>query len=405
MPKPAGFKKLCPVCGHLLDAKQFYRTNNTEKYPDGHLDTCKKCATLLIDNFNPDTFLPILEECDVPYVEKEWTASLLKYKNDPDKLTSMSVLGRYLAKMQLSHWRNYRWADTGKIEEEQQQARDQYLRDSGYTEEEIAEAREKDALYDQQSQQILNVIKERADTFKEAEQNAVMQNMLNSGELKNTGKRGPGRPKKEPIIAPSLRTLGLGQVLEQEKAKNKMFEQGVRDKVPSTREILRVPTVPIPNNPQPYFNPEDEARMAINSFDEKTRSVGGGMDMREEYEEDASAVDPRNILVNPYFEDDLTEDDKKYLSIKWGNYSPQEWVQLEKLYKDMCNSYDIQTAGHENDLKLVCKTSLKTNQLLDLGDIAGAAQAARMYDSLMKNGKFLIWTVKNFSHLPMGVKG
>ncbi len=52
------------------------------------------------------------------------------------------------------------------------------------------------------------------------------------------------------------------------------------------------------------------------------------------------------------------------------------------------DSYDIQLAGHINDLKLVCKASLKTNQLLDIGDIEGAQKAQKMYESLMKSGKF-----------------
>jgi hypothetical protein len=52
------------------------------------------------------------------------------------------------------------------------------------------------------------------------------------------------------------------------------------------------------------------------------------------------------------------------------------------------NSYDIQTAGHIDTLKLICKTSLKANQLLDLGDIDGAQKMIKMYDGLMKSGKF-----------------
>ena len=65
----------------------------------------------------------------------------------------------------------------------------------------------------------------------------------------------------------------------------------------------------------------------------------------------------------------LTDEDKAYLRLKWGKtYSPEEWVQLEKLYDDMMHSYDIQTAGHIDTLKFICKTSLKANQLLDLGD-------------------------------------
>ena len=54
----------------------------------------------------------------------------------------------------------------------------------------------------------------------------------------------------------------------------------------------------------------------------------------------------------------------------------------------MMESYDIQSAGHIDSLKLLCKTSLKSNQLLDLGDVDGAQKMIKMYDSLMKSGKF-----------------
>jgi hypothetical protein len=59
---------------------------------------------------------------------------------------------------------------------------------------------------------------------------------------------------------------------------------------------------------------------------------------------------------------ELSDEDVRYLSLKWGGkYSPTEWVTLETLYTEMTNSYDIQTAGHIDTLKLLCKTSLKAN--------------------------------------------
>ena len=63
-------------------------------------------------------------------------------------------------------------------------------------------------------------------------------------------------------------------------------------------------------------------------------------------------------------------------------------MQLERLYIDMMNSYDIQTAGHKDTLKLICKTSLKANQLIDIGDIDGYQKVSKVYDGLMKSGKF-----------------
>jgi hypothetical protein len=75
--------------------------------------------------------------------------------------------------------------------------------------------------------------------------------------------------------------------------------------------------------------------------------------------------------------------------LKWGKtYKPEEWIRLEQLYEEMMGSYDIQTAGHIDTLKLMCKTSLRANQLLDIGDVDGAQKMVKMYDSLMKSGKF-----------------
>jgi hypothetical protein len=51
-------------------------------------------------------------------------------------------------------------------------------------------------------------------------------------------------------------------------------------------------------------------------------------------------------------------------------------------------SYDIQTAAHKDTLKLICKTSLKANQLIDMGDIEGYQKMSKVYDTLMKSGKF-----------------
>lgn len=91
----------------------------------------------------------------------------------------------------------------------------------------------------------------------------------------------------------------------------------------------------------------------------------------------------------PEVEIDLTEEDRTYLCLKWGKcYKPEEWVKLEQLYENMVNSYDVQTAGHIDTLKLICKTSLKANQLIDIGDIEGFQRVSKVYDGLMKSGNF-----------------
>ena len=69
---------------------------------------------------------------------------------------------------------------------------------------------------------------------------------------------------------------------------------------------------------------------------------------------------PIDLNEPEFFNDDLTDEDRKYLTIKWGKtYRPYEWVQLEKLYQEMMAAFDIVTPAHEDYLKLICKTSLK----------------------------------------------
>ena len=91
----------------------------------------------------------------------------------------------------------------------------------------------------------------------------------------------------------------------------------------------------------------------------------------------------------PDLAQDLTEDDKKYLVMKWGRYyTPQEWVQLETFYNQMMNSFDIQDADTRSTLILICKNNLKMNQAIDQGDLEGYQKLARVSDTLRKSAKF-----------------
>ena len=257
----------CKKCNRTMNAEQFYGSTNLEKYPEGKLDTCKKCITMHVDNWNPETYLWILQECDVPYVPDEWMKLLEKYSQDRSKATGMTILGRYLSKMKLKQWRDYRWKDTEFLQELADAKLEQTMKRQGYGAAEIAMAQE---------------------------QNKV-------------------------IIPPE-----------------------------GFKEPEYIPAPPV----EDYF--------AIQS---------GGME---------------DDLGN-----DLTDEDRTYLRLKWGKaYKPEEWVKLEQLYEEMMSSYDIQGAGHIDTLKLICKTSLKANQLIDMGDIEGFQKMSKVYDSLMKSGKF-----------------
>ena len=252
----------CEHCHKTKPEKDFYGSNNLAKYPNnGKLTQCKQCISMHIDNWNPDTYMWILEECDVPYIPTEWVGLLQKYAKDPTKVTGSTILGRYLAKMKLKQYRDYRWNDTEFLQELANQKIEATMKQTGqYSAAEIAMAIE--------------------------ESNKIIL------------------PEKPP------------ELLAQEPR---------------------------------FFESEPE-------------------------EDVASGLTPEDIT---------------YLKIKWGKtYKPDEWLQLEKLYTDMMESYDIQTAGHIDTLKFICKTSLKANQLLDLGDVDGAQKMLKMYDSMMKSGKF-----------------
>ena len=261
----------CEKCNRTMDASQFYGSNNLAKYPDGKLRQCKKCITMHIDNFNPDTYLWILQECDVPYVPDEWNKLLQSYAKDRSKLTGMTIIGRYLSKMKLKQYRDYRWKDTEFLQEVANKKIEETMKRQGYEAAEIAQA------------------------------------------IATSTIPVPQAPLQEPIYV----------------EENPFLASGNED----------------------YFG-----------------EVNGGQDD---------------------FIDDLTEEDKTYLRLKWGKtYKPEEWIRLEQLYEEMMASYDIQGAGHIDTLKLVCKTSLKANQLIDIGDIEGFQKMSKVYDSLMKSGKF-----------------
>ena len=257
----------CEKCNKTMNGDQFYSSNNLDKYPnDGKLNMCKKCLTLHVDNWDPETYLWILQEIDVPYIPDEWNKLLASYGKDRRKTTGMTILGRYLSKMKLKQFREYRWNDTEHLQDVANKKMEEAMKKQGYDRAQIDEAIEK-------------------------------------------------------------------------------------------------ASIPVP---QGEILPPDFSSYAGPSY-----------------------FDQQNGIAQDDLEFDLTDEDKLYLRLKWGKtYKPEEWVALEKLYNEMMDSYEISTAGHIDTLKLICKTSLKANQLIDMGDIEGFQKMSKVYDTLMKSGKF-----------------
>lgn len=104
----------CQKCRKTMLDTNFYTYKNGEK-----CELCKACLTLHINNFEPDTFLWLLEKFDVPYIEAEWNVLRDRaYAKDPHKMNGMSVFGKYLSKMKLKQWKGYTWADTERLKAE-----------------------------------------------------------------------------------------------------------------------------------------------------------------------------------------------------------------------------------------------------------------------------------------------
>ena len=108
----------CKKCNKTLLDNNFYT------YKDGtKCELCKLCLTMHINNFDPESFLWILEKFDVPWLPWEWNVLRDRaYQKDPYKMNGMSVFGKYLSKMKLKQFvdpvtkKSYGWADSERLQ-------------------------------------------------------------------------------------------------------------------------------------------------------------------------------------------------------------------------------------------------------------------------------------------------
>ena len=275
-------KRTCQKCNRFLNIDQFYRSRNLEAYPpEGYLPVCKKCFTMHLNNWEPSSITPLLEIMDVPYIPEEWDALLKRYGQDPKKTTQTAIFGRYLSKMKLKQFSEYRFADSERILEEREKQK------------QIAAARDESYRL----------------------RYAAIQD---------------------------------GNVLDKVNADISLL---------SDDEILQLfPQVEYQQQLQQGF-------LGTQQF--------------------------QQVSQEPSVEDQIPIEDKMKLSIKWGKtYTVNEWLTMERMYRDMLESYEIKTASHLDYLKMICKTSLKMNQSIDVNDFEGYNKLAKVYDSLMKSAKF-----------------
>ena len=253
-------------------------------YKDGSKPKlCKECTLMHVDIWDPNTFVWLLEEYDVPWLPWEWDSLREKaYAKNPNKKNDTTVFGKYLSKMKLKQFKDKGWADTEELTREHELA---------------AAAR---------SEQDKALQETYADQFERGQITQAQYRTLVKAEIQ--------RERDKPTAADYV-PIGQNNFYNQ---KNFMAEQDIPD-----------------------------------------------------------------------LSQDLTEEDKKYLVMKWGRYyTPQEWVELETFYNQMMNSFDIQDADTRSTLILICKNNLKMNQALDQGDLQGYQKLARVSDTLRKSAKF-----------------
>ena len=136
-------KFYCSCCGRTMGKQEFYTSNNLEKYPrEGKLTECRKCLTRHVDNWDPETYKWILEEVDVPYVPTEWNKLMMKYAKDPRKVTGTTIIGRYIGKMHLKQFKDYRYKDSDYLQKMVEQEISDALKAQGVDQQYIDQKKE-----------------------------------------------------------------------------------------------------------------------------------------------------------------------------------------------------------------------------------------------------------------------
>ena len=111
-------KYTCSRCKKTMSEIKFYT------HKDGTKDEmCKDCLCAHVNNFEPDTFLWILERMDIPYIPSEWNVLRdRKYQEDPKKgMGGPAVMGKYISKMKLKQWLKYTWKDSEELQRQNQE--------------------------------------------------------------------------------------------------------------------------------------------------------------------------------------------------------------------------------------------------------------------------------------------
>ena len=109
-------KKRCSVCGQVKNESIGFwlRADGTR------FDVCKECAAKNADVRKPQTFLWILKDADVPFIESVWVRMCKNaYKKDPYRFCASTVIGKYLGHVgNTPKYSSFTYADTLRLNQE-----------------------------------------------------------------------------------------------------------------------------------------------------------------------------------------------------------------------------------------------------------------------------------------------
>jgi hypothetical protein len=366
----------CTKCGkNKRSDREYFKLHDGSRYP-----MCKDCLTMYIDNRKPDTFKWILKKFDVPYIETKWVEITNKeYLKNPAKFGRKSVLGMYLRAMNMFQYVNYRYEDSDMLNNgEAKKVKELKQR--------LQERNENNVEYEQE---LLRQFE--AGEISEAEYRTLSADpTLLDEELEKAFTGELHDDLSEYIIAKEEDAETQEEFAANDESSNGSEE--ANEAIAQAQEGIEKTNQALEEMSNRMQDDSSQLKDKIAMLEERLAAQSEILDTvipdEDEEEEDPGFIPDVTTINEQDIQNDLTEEDIKYLSIKWGLlYKPSEWVKMEELYQKYAANYELST-DREQILKTICKTDLKMNQAIDIGDTKTFKDLQSANDQLRKSAKF-----------------
>ena len=379
----------CSKCGRELKEGEFYKGKDGNR-----IDMCKDCITANIDNRRPSTFLWILEKFDVPYVEKKWVElANRQFLKNPAKFGPSSVLGMYLRTMRIMPYGNYCYADSDMLNAPKAKRKDAVDREelrrkveAGEMSIEEFDARTSDKVA---SSAIIEKASEKAESMED-----LMPDMDDiRGSIDKAEKMGfDVRHAREEMRKFDLKHDSLQDLLDKVNAPDPPARQDPPPAEPGPPEEEPAPSPavePKPVEEEPAADPEPEpVEEDIQEEEETLDIVQPGTVNGVQASQTLNVMGSVLADQDAYYQDNLDEEDLKYLLTKWGAaYRPSQLVAMEKMYQEYERENEL-NADRADALRKICRTSVKMDEAMEVGDYHSYKNLSQVYDQLRKSARF-----------------